>query len=100
MAQVGNAFACRTERERGRRLGWLSNSLLILGVFIEIAIILILIYFPPLAAIFQHVPLPPIFWAGLILYAPILYGLDWLRKVIVRKFSHNNVRIVKGEASL
>jgi magnesium-transporting ATPase (P-type) len=100
MAQVGNAFACRTERERGRRLGWLSNPLLILGVFIEIAIILTLIYFPPLAAIFEHVPLPPIFWAGLILYAPILYGLDWLRKVIVRRFRPENIGIVKGEVTL
>jgi len=25
MSQVGNAFACRTEKARGRHLGWLSN---------------------------------------------------------------------------
>jgi magnesium-transporting ATPase (P-type) len=100
MAQVGNAFACRTERERGRSLGWLSNPFLVLGVFIEIAIILILIYFPPLAAVFKHVPLPPIFWVGLGLYAPTLYGLDWLRKSLVRKLGQNKEQTIKGEAAL
>jgi len=85
MAQVGNAFACRTERERGRRLGWLSNRFLLWGILAEIVIILVLIYFPPLARTFNHVPLPPIFWAGLSLYAPALYSLDWIRKSVVRK---------------
>ena len=85
MAQVGNAFACRTERERGRRLGWLSNRFLLWGILAEIVIILVLIYFPPLARTFNHVPLPPIFWVGLSLYAPVLYSLDWIRKSVVRK---------------
>jgi magnesium-transporting ATPase (P-type) len=85
MAQVGNAFACRTEKARGRHLGWLSNRFLLLGVFVEIVIILILIYFPPLAKIFNHQPLPPYFWIGLGLYPFVLYGLDWIRKGFVRR---------------
>jgi magnesium-transporting ATPase (P-type) len=85
MAQVGNAFACRTELHRGRSLGWLSNPFLLYGVVIEIAIILALIYIPPLAAAFDHAPLPPIFWLVLVLYAPALYGLEWLRKSIARR---------------
>ncbi|HEX7973280.1 MAG TPA: cation-transporting P-type ATPase [Anaerolineales bacterium] len=84
-AQIGNAFACRSERLRGRYLGWLSNRQLLLAVAAEIVIILLLIYFPPLARAFSHVPLPPIYWAGLILYAPILYTLDWIRKSFLRK---------------
>ena len=100
MAQVGNAFACRTERERGRSLGWLGNPFLILGVFIEIAIILILIYYPPLAEVFQHVPLPPVFWVGLSLFGPILYSLDWLRKVVVRWIEHERTWETKGETAL
>lgn len=86
MAQVGNAFACRAEKARGRRLGWLSNRFLLLGVFVEIVIILVLIYFPPLAEIFRHVPLPPVFWLALSFYPLILYGLEWLRKAAVRRF--------------
>jgi magnesium-transporting ATPase (P-type) len=87
MAQVGNAFACRTETHRGRSVGWLSNPFLLFGVLVEILIILALIYIPPLAAAFEHFPLPPIFWLGLVLYPPALYGLEWLRKSSVRRRS-------------
>ena len=84
-AQIGNAFACRSEKARGRYLGWLSNRSLLLGIGIEIAIILSLIYIPPLARAFNHLPLPLVYWAGLILFAPILYSLEWIRKSIVRR---------------
>jgi Ca2+-transporting ATPase len=83
-SQVGNAFACRTEKARGRHLGWLSNRYLLGGVAIELVIILCLIYIPPLAQVFNHVPLPPYYWLILGLYAPILYSLDWIRKGFVR----------------
>jgi magnesium-transporting ATPase (P-type) len=83
MAQVGNAYACRSEKEKGHRLGWLSNPFLLLGIVAEILIIIVLVYFQPLASLFQHVPLPPIFWAGLALYALIIYSLDRLRKEVV-----------------
>jgi magnesium-transporting ATPase (P-type) len=85
MAQVGNAFACRTELERSRRIGWLSNPQLVVGVAVEIVLILLLIYVPPLARAFDHYPLPPVFWLGLGLYGPVLYTLDWLRKTIARR---------------
>ena len=49
MAQVGNAFACRSEVNRGRRLGWLANPFLIIGVLAEIVMILVFVLFPPLA---------------------------------------------------
>jgi magnesium-transporting ATPase (P-type) len=84
MAQVGNAFACRTEQARGRQLGWLRNRFLLAGVAGEIALILLLIYVPPLAARFEHLPLPLAAWGGLAFFPFVLYGLDWLRKGLVR----------------
>lgn len=84
-AQIGNAFACRTETERVHRLGWLSNRFLLVGIAIEIILILAMIYVRPLAVLFEHSPLPPVYWAGLALYAPALYGLDWLRKRLARR---------------
>jgi Ca2+-transporting ATPase len=84
MAQVGNAFACRSEKLRGRHLGWLSNRLLFGGIAIEITIILALIYIPPLYNIFNHTPLPPQYWIGLALFAPTLYSLEWIRKGFFR----------------
>jgi len=85
MAQVGNAFACRTERERGRRLGWLSNRRLLYGVAAEILIALALIYLPGLQSVFGLVPIPLAVWPGLMLFAPGVYALDWIRKSVVRQ---------------
>lgn len=84
MAQVGNAFACRTERHRGRTLGWLSNPQLLLGIAIEILILLALVYFLPLSRLFDHRPIPALLWLGLVLYPLVLYGLEWIRKWLFR----------------
>jgi Ca2+-transporting ATPase len=83
-AQVGNAFACRTERARGRYLGWFSNPSLWGAIGASILIALLLIY-SPINHWFDMTPLPVAYWAVLILYAPGLYALDWMRKVIVRR---------------
>jgi potassium/sodium efflux P-type ATPase len=85
MAQAGNAFACRTEKERVRHLGIFSNRLLLWGILIEVLIALALIYIPPLARLFEHIPLPALAWVGLSLYGPILFMLEWTRKRIVRR---------------
>jgi Ca2+-transporting ATPase len=84
MAQVGNAFACRTERNRGRFLGWFSNPALLRGIAIELVILFGLIYFRPLADLFEHVSIPPAVWVGLIFFPIIIYSLDWIRKWFVR----------------
>jgi magnesium-transporting ATPase (P-type) len=92
MAQIGNVFACRTESERALHLGWFSNRFLWLAVAVEVLLILSFIYVPPLARAFNHVPLPPFYWAGLVLFVPVLYGLDQIRKGIARAFSKQHSR--------
>lgn len=83
-AQIGNAFACRTEKEYVHRLGWFSNRFLVWGIVAEACLILLIIYAPPLARVFEHLPLPPEWWGRLILFAPAVYFLEWIRKSIVR----------------
>jgi magnesium-transporting ATPase (P-type) len=85
MAQIGNVFTCRTETERVHHLGWFSNRFLWLAVAVEVLLILSFVYVPPLAEVFNHAPLPPFYWAGLVLFAPVLYGLDRIRKSISRR---------------
>jgi Ca2+-transporting ATPase len=85
LAQVGNAFACRSEKSRTSHLGWLSNRYLLLGALVEILGILSIIYWPFLAGQFGHIALPPEYWGGLICFPLILYSLEWIRKQIVRK---------------
>ena len=91
-----------------RRMGWFSNRFLVVGIGIEVALILLMIYLPPLARVFEHLPLPPHWWVGLLLFAPALYLLEWIRKHLVRvreqlrghpKFQHKSVtrgRIARG----
>jgi hypothetical protein len=43
------------------------------------------VYLPPLARLFQHVPIPPIFWLWLAFYPLIIYGFDRFRKQLLRR---------------
>jgi P-type Ca2+ transporter type 2C len=84
MAQVGNAFACRSESNRNSRLGWASNRFLLFAIVTEVASILLLVYFTPLANAFEHQAIPARFWIGLSLFGLILYSLEWIRKQAAR----------------
>jgi magnesium-transporting ATPase (P-type) len=84
MAQIGNAFACRSGYMRGSHLGWLSNKYLLTGIVIELIGIFGIIYIPFVAKVFNHAPLSIWMWVGLALYAPILYFIEWIRKAIHR----------------
>jgi magnesium-transporting ATPase (P-type) len=84
MAQIGNAFACRSEISRGTKLGWSSNKYLLIAALSEILFITMLIYYQPLAVQFEHIPLPAYYWIALGLFPFILYGIEWVRKTVVR----------------
>jgi magnesium-transporting ATPase (P-type) len=88
ISQVGNALACRSDRARGSSIGWLSNKYLWIGILIEIAGILAIIYIPFLADLFRVVPLPAWMWMLLGMNALVLYSMEWIRKAIVRKIKH------------
>jgi P-type Ca2+ transporter type 2C len=81
-AQVGNLFACRSESRNTHRIGWLSSPFLLASIGVEIVLIGLMVYWPPLAKLFEHASIPPVYWVGLFLYAPLLYGLDYGRKIL------------------
>jgi magnesium-transporting ATPase (P-type) len=85
-SQIGNVFACRSDTGSGRRLGWFTNHYLWGGVVIEAALILALVYYAPLARIFDHVALPPYYWIGLSSFALVIFGLEEERKLAIRFF--------------
>jgi magnesium-transporting ATPase (P-type) len=91
MAQAGNAFACRSEVLRGRRLGWLTNRYLIAGVMIGIGLMLVMLNAPLFAGLLELTPLPRGLWLWLAFYPLILYSLDWIRKTILRKLRRNGM---------
>ncbi len=82
VVQIGNAFACRTSKAHNTQMGWGSNKTLLGGIILSLILIAGLVYVPSLAAAFDNQIFPFIFWPMLLLYALVLYTLDWFRKGI------------------
>lgn len=83
--QVGNAFACRTSRAHITQMGWGSNKMLLGGILLSLLIIVGLVYIPPLAKAFDNQVIPVIFWPAFLLYAMVIYTLEWFRKALLRR---------------
>lgn len=80
--QVGNAFACRSERRSIIRAGFFRNRWLLAGIAVELALLLALIY-SPIGASFGLAPLKLELWALLLAFAPLLLALEEGRKALV-----------------
>jgi potassium/sodium efflux P-type ATPase len=82
--QVGNAFACRTSKAHTTQLGWWSNTTLLGGIVLSLLMIAGLVYLPPFANAFDNQVFPFVLWPLLLLYAPVLYIMEWFRKGLIR----------------
>jgi potassium/sodium efflux P-type ATPase len=82
--QDGNVFACRSERFSIFRLGFFTNRLIWLGIAVEWALILSIIYSPTLQKIFSTASLTAIQWLTLLICPPFILLADEIRKKIVR----------------
>lgn len=85
--QVGNLLACRSPRQSvfAARRG--ANRLLGLGIVVELALLALLIYVPPLASWFGLAPLGPWHVAALVACPLVLVALEELRKLVVRNYA-------------
>lgn len=54
IGQMANAFACRSSSRWPGALGWFTNRILVYAVVLELALLLLFLCFPPLAAILGH----------------------------------------------
>jgi magnesium-transporting ATPase (P-type) len=84
--QIGSALACRTEVDPIHHLGFFSNRYLWGGIAGMILLALTLIFIPFLAEPFHMTPPPPQFWSMFVIFPPIVFGLDWLRKLVRRRW--------------
>jgi magnesium-transporting ATPase (P-type) len=85
LLQVGNAFACRTERVSPFRIGLLGNRFLLWGVAFELVFAAALIYVPFLRPLFGTGPVDPRWWLYLIAFVPVIFLAEEARKAIVRR---------------
>jgi calcium-translocating P-type ATPase len=85
VAQIGTAFAARTERASLRSVGVFSNRLLLVGIGFELALAALLVYAPPFQDLLGTAPLPA---ADLLILLPfpfVVWGADELRRYLLRR---------------
>ena len=85
MSQVGAGLAWRTNRRSVFRVGLLSNRLLLVGIVVEVALIAVLTWVPGLQDVFHMEPLGGWHWAFLLIWPPVLLGVDEARKAVLRR---------------
>ena len=85
LMQVGNAFACRTERASAFTIGLFGNRLLLWGIAFELVFAAALIYVPFLQHVFRTGPVGAEWWAYLIAFIPVIFLAEEARKAIQRR---------------
>jgi magnesium-transporting ATPase (P-type) len=56
LGQLANAFACRSERRWPGALGWTTNRLLLVAVAVELALLVVFLWVPPIADLLGQAP--------------------------------------------
>ncbi|MCL4418027.1 MAG: cation-transporting P-type ATPase, partial [Actinobacteria bacterium] len=84
MAQIGNAFACKTNKESVFKVGFFSNKLLVWSILIMITLQAAIVYIPFLNKILQTAPISIKDWLVLATFIPLLFFADEIRKLIIR----------------
>ncbi|KIS29117.1 haloacid dehalogenase [Arthrobacter sp. SPG23] len=81
LAQLANAFACRSASVPPWRLGWFSNRLLLWAVLAELGLLAVFLFLGPLATLLGHAPPSPGGLAVALAAIPAVIVADWLYKV-------------------
>ncbi|MBI5642062.1 MAG: HAD-IC family P-type ATPase [Deltaproteobacteria bacterium] len=84
-SQVGNVFACRTEKESVFKAGFFKNRFVLISIAVEISLMLILIYTPVLQDVFGFAPLSLYEWGYLAVFPVIMLAADETRKAMLRR---------------
>ncbi len=85
VAQIGTAFASRTERASLRSVGVFSNRLLLWGIAFELALAAVFVYAPPFQSLLGTTALGPSDLAILLPFPFIVWGADELRRWVRRR---------------
>jgi magnesium-transporting ATPase (P-type) len=84
LGQMGNAFACRSERLPAWRLPLRSNGLLVAAVGVELLALALFLLLPPLAETLELRPPTLLGWGLALLAPPAVLGADAVHKALRR----------------
>jgi magnesium-transporting ATPase (P-type) len=82
LAQLANAFACRSATVPPWRLGWFTNRLLLWAVLAELGLLCVFLFLGPVAALLGHAPPTPGGLAVALAAVPAVLIADWLYKIV------------------
>jgi Ca2+-transporting ATPase len=85
MCQWFNVLNCQSLRQSALRLGVLANRWLLGGLVLSVVLQLLVVYAPPLNALFHTVPLPDHVLGPLLLLASAVLWAEELRKWLLRR---------------
>lgn len=86
LAQAANVLACRSDRVSIFRLGLLSNSFVLWGIAIELALLVLYVYTPFGHLVLKTAALPLWAWGPLLLGAAGVLAAEEMRKILVGRF--------------
>ena len=86
VAQMVNVFLCRHPRIAAIHFPLTQNPLLLLGLGVELALILAIVYTPLGNAIFATAAFAPVAWGLMVVLAFAFAGLEETRKYLVRRY--------------
>jgi magnesium-transporting ATPase (P-type) len=81
LAQLANAFACRSATSPPWRLGWFTNRLLLWAVLAELGLLSVFLFLGPVAGLLGHAPPTPGGLAVALAAIPAVLVADWLYKL-------------------
>jgi magnesium-transporting ATPase (P-type) len=85
MAQIGNLLTMQTTRTSVFKIGLFTNEWIIRGIIFEIALMLAILYIPPLQSIFGTTPLGITEWLYVVTFIPVMFFADEIRKYVIRR---------------
>lgn len=83
-AQIGNGLSCRSQRESLFAIGIFTNRYYVVGVGIQMVVLILLIFAPPLKSIFGTEPFDPTYWWAVVSVTFIILIVEEVRKRIMR----------------
>ncbi len=87
LTQIGNGFSCRSTKESVFRIGLFTNHFYLWGIASEFAVILLLLYVPPLRDLFGTRPVSWYTWPFLAIWPFVILFAEEGRKAVMRYIS-------------
>jgi len=87
ITQIGNGFSCRSNTESIFEIGFFTNTFYLWGIVSEVAVVLVLLYVPPLQHLFGTRPISGWVWLFMLSGPVVILFAEEGRKAIVRGFS-------------